>query len=58
MYPSRSWLSDNLRSNLCEDAVGRSTCQTSEYPPSTYFGEKRDLESIIDNNVASTSSEA
>src|SRR5829696_9159435 len=35
MYQSRSRLSEHLRSNLCEDAVGLSSCQTSENSPST-----------------------
>ena len=31
---SRSWPSEHLRSNRCEDAVGLSSCQTSENIPS------------------------
>src|SRR5215204_2844279 len=36
---SRSWLSEHLRSNLWEDAVGLSSCRTSENNPSTHSGE-------------------
>src|SRR5215212_3297925 len=37
MYQSRSWPSEHLRSNRCEDAVGLSSCQTSENFSSTTF---------------------
>src|SRR5215217_5272931 len=40
MYPSRSWPSEHLRSNRWEDAVGLSSCQTSENTPSTSFVNK------------------
>jgi hypothetical protein len=40
MYPSRSWPSEHLRSNRWEDAVGLSSCQTSENSSSTTFVDK------------------
>src|SRR5215212_3757873 len=40
MYQSRSWPSEHLRSSRCEDAVGLSSCQTSETTPSTSFVNK------------------